>query len=161
MWVCMSSTSQELAALFRRDIGKLRNEIASFPEGDSVWRILPGVVNPAASLALHVEGNLREYIGRQLGHVPYERKRALEFSARNVPIRTILSRIAEVEHLIPEVIESLSDLHLNEEYPEVVLESAMTVRHLLIHLHGHLMYHIGQINYIRRLLDPGSALTPP
>jgi hypothetical protein len=66
----MSNTSQELAALFRRDIGKLRKEIASFPDRDSVWRILPGVVNPAGSLALHLEGNLRENIGRQLGHVP-------------------------------------------------------------------------------------------
>jgi hypothetical protein len=96
-------------------------------------------VNPAASLALHLEGNLREYIGRQLGHVPYERNRALEFSARNVPIRTILSRIAEVEHLIPEVIESLSEPHLNEDYPEVALESALTV-------HGHLSHRPDQLH---------------
>jgi hypothetical protein len=156
----MSNTSQELAALFRRDIGKLRKEIASFPDGDSVWRILPGVVNPAGNLALHLEGNLRRYIGRQLGHVPYERNRALEFSTRNVPVRTIVSRIAEVEDLIPEVIESLTEPQLSERYPETVLESPMTVRHFLIHLHGHLLYHVGQINYLRRLLVPSPAISP-
>ena len=156
----MTNTSQELAALFRRDIGKLRKEIARFPDDDCLWRILPGIVNPAGTLALHLEGNLREYIGRQLGHVPYERNRPLEFSARNVPIRTVVSRIAEVEGLIPQVIESLTESQLNEWYPETVLESPMTVRHFLIHVLGHLLYHFGQINYIRRVLVPGSEIAP-
>jgi uncharacterized damage-inducible protein DinB len=70
-----------------------------------------------------------------------------------------VSRIAEVEDLIPEVIESLTEPQLNEWYPETVLESPMTVHHFLIHLLCHLLYHVGQINYIRRLVVASPAIT--
>ena len=149
----MTDTSRELADFFRRDIGRLRSEIAAFPEGDSLWRVLPGVLNSAGNLALHLEGNLREYIGRQLGRIHYERNRPLEFSLRDIPKQAILSRIAEVESFVPDVINSLSEDDLNAQYPEVVLESPMSVRQFLIHLHGHLTYHTGQMNYTRRVLE--------
>jgi Protein of unknown function (DUF1572) len=148
----MTSVSDELAMLLASDIGRLRHEIASFHTPDLLWRVLPGIANAAGNLALHVEGNLREYVGRQLGGIPYRRDRTFEFAGRNVRTEEILSRLTELEGIIPEVVESLTEQRLDETYPEVVLDLPMTVRQFIIHLHGHLTYHTGQINYIRRLL---------
>jgi hypothetical protein len=43
---------------------------------------------------------------------------------------------------------------MEREYPEVVLEAQMTTREFLIHLHGHLNWHLGQVDYLRRILNP-------
>ena len=77
----MSITS-ELAALFSRDLAKLSQQIEAFPTDEALWQTLPGVKNAAGNLALHIEGNLREFVGRQLGDLAYQRKRDLEFSSR-------------------------------------------------------------------------------
>lgn len=52
------------------------------------------------------------------------------------------------------VIENLSEEQLEMEYPEVVLEAATSTREFLIHLYGHLNWHLGQVNYLRRILIP-------
>jgi uncharacterized damage-inducible protein DinB len=47
----------------------------------------------------------------------------------------------------------LSDKDLEKEYPLLVFENKMSTGYFLIHLTTHLAYHLGQINYQRRLLD--------
>ena len=42
---------------------------------------------------------------------------------------------------------------LNETYPINVFGYEMTTEYFLTHLTTHLTYHLGQINYHRRLLD--------
>lgn len=42
---------------------------------------------------------------------------------------------------------------LQQEYPILVFESKTSTEFFLIHLSTHLAYHLGQINYHRRLLD--------
>src|SRR5678816_2116788 len=87
--------AHELAALFARDLGKLRQEIETFGEG--LWTAPAGVTNSAGNLALHLEGNLREYVGRQLGGIAYERKRPLEFSTKDIPATELIVRLAALE----------------------------------------------------------------
>jgi uncharacterized damage-inducible protein DinB len=55
--------------------------------------------------------------------------------------------------MIDSVLPQLSEEDLKKEYPLVVFERAMTTDYFLIHLVAHLDYHLGQINYHRRLLD--------
>ena len=141
--------AQELAALFARDLAKLRQEIEAF--GDGLWAVLPGVTNSAGNLALHLEGNLREYIGRQLGGIAYERKRPLEFSTKDIPVPELIARITSLEAAIPTVVSQLTDDTLSAIYPENVLGEPLSTRRFLIHIHGHLTYHLGQINYLRRI----------
>jgi hypothetical protein len=144
---------QELAALFRRDLGRLRKEIESFAGHDAaLWESRPGITNPAGNLALHLEGNLREYIGRQLGGIAYTRTRPLEFSTRGLTAAGLSSRLAALADAIPTVIESLAGGALAATYPENVLGEPMSTRRFLVHLQGHLNYHLGQINYLRRIL---------
>jgi hypothetical protein len=147
------STSKELATLFRRDLAKLIREIESFPNDESLWQVLPGVSNAAGNLALHIQGNLREYVGRQLGPLAYVRNRPLEFSARDLSRQEVCTQLTDLMNTIPAVIESLFEEQLENEYPEVVLEAATSTREFLIHLYGHLNWHLGQINYLRRILN--------
>jgi hypothetical protein len=156
------STANDLAFLFRRDLTKLSQQIESFPSDEALWRTLPGVTNAAGNLALHLEGNLREFVRRQLGSLPYNRNREVEFSLRGVSKSELVTRIAELRQSIPCVIEELSSEQMEMEYPEVVLEVATSTQEFLIHLYGHLGWHLGQIDYLRRILiGDGEALDVP
>jgi len=115
------------------------------------------VTNAAGTLALHLEGNLREYVGRQLGHLEYTRDRPLEFSQRGVEKVDLIARIESVRALIPRVIEGLPEEALAATYPEQVVGVPMSTRQFLIHLAGHLNYHLGQINYLRRMTTGNSV----
>jgi len=151
------STSGDLAFLFSRDLTRLGKQIEAFPNDETLWQTLPGVLNPAGNLALHIEGNLREFVGRQLGQLPYKRNRELEFSLRGMSRLELGARVAELRESIPAVIRDLSAEQMEMEYPEVVLEVATTTRQFLIHLYGHLNWHLGQIDYLRRILVAGGA----
>jgi uncharacterized damage-inducible protein DinB len=143
------SIAKDLAALFRRDLSRLMQQIEAFPDDETLWQTVPGVSNSAGNLALHLEGNLREYIGRQLGHVPYSRERPLEFSSNGIRKEEISIRLAELRRVIPPIIEGLSSQQMEMEYPEVVLDTAMSTQQFLMHLYGHLNWHLGQIYYLR------------
>lgn len=150
--------SHELAALFARDLARLLQELEAFPDSASLWHTASGMTNAAGTLALHLEGNLREYIGRQLGHVDYTRDRPLEFSKRGLEQQDLIARIEAVREMVPRVIGSLSDQVLAATYPEQVLGVPMTTRQFLIHLSGHLDYHLGQIDYLRRFTTGDGAI---
>ena len=150
--------SAELAALFARDIARLIQELRAFPDTASLWKTTPGVTNAAGSLALHLEGNLREYIGRQLGGVAYTRQRPLEFSTRGVEQTELMARLETVKDLVARVVSGLSSEQLDAIYPELVLGNPMTTRQFLVHLEGHLNYHLGQVDYLRRFVTANGAI---
>lgn len=151
-------TAVELAELFRRDIKRLGQQIAAFPDDETLWRTAGGAANSAGNLALHLEGNSRDFIGRQLGNVAYLRVREKEFSTKNVTREELLSRIAELEEMIPNVIATLSTEQLAEQYPMVVLGKPLTAGMFLLHLTGHFNYHLGQIDILRRVITGQTSL---
>ena len=152
------SVAIELSDLFRRDLTRLIQELRAFPDERDLWRCLPGTANSAGNLTLHLEGNLREYIGRQLGKLPYRRQRALEFSTRGLAAADLIQRIEAVRDEIPAVVRRLAALELATIYPEEVYRAPITTRQLLISLHAHLNYHLGQIDYLRRGLTGGAPI---
>ena len=133
-------------------------ELRAFPADDLLWRQAPGITNSAGNLTLHLEGNLREFIGRQLGGVAFVRQRALEFSTSALSTADLIARIEQVGVLIPQVISALSDEQLSLDFPEAVLGKTISTRQFLTHLQGHLNYHLGQIDYLRRFLTSGGAV---
>ena len=152
------SPGSEFAELYRRDLTRLIQELQAFPDDATLWRCLPGVTNPAGNLALHLEGNLREFIGRQLGSVPYQRQRDAEFHSQGVGREELIERIEAVRSLVPEVLGGLSDGALTATHPENVVGPPRSTREVLMSLHGHLNYHLGQIDYLRRILTRGKAV---
>lgn len=140
-----------LINLFERDLSKLEEEIAAYETAAGIWRVPPGITNSAGNLCLHLCGNLQNYIGAILGKTGYVRNRELEFSARNVPTEDLLVLISSTRRVILTVIAGLTAEDLEKTYPEKVFLSAMSTGHFLVHLSTHLNYHLGQINYHRRL----------
>jgi hypothetical protein len=130
----------------------------AFPDDETLWRRLPGITNSAGNLVLHIEGNLREYIGRQIGGLPYRRVRELEFSLNGLTREALKASMAEVKDVIPAIVGGLSPEQLEREYPEVVLEIPLSTQDFLIHLYGHLNWHLGQVDYLRRALTGNGAL---
>lgn len=154
-----TTTSTELSALFRRHLARLGRQLDALDDV-RLWEVRPGVTNSAGNLLLHLNGNLREYIGRQIGGVPYVRDRAREFAATGVPRSEMTASITELATLIPGVLERVPEARWSETYPEDVLGEPLTHRQFVVHLFGHLHYHLGQIDYLRRVLTGDGALPP-
>ena len=150
--------SAELSHLYRRDITRLLQELRAFPDTATLWATAPGVSNAAGTLALHLEGNLREYIGRQLGGIAYERDRPREFSERGVARDELVTRLEAVLEMVPRVIAAIPDVRLAEPYPEAHHGAVLSTRMFLTHLLAHLGYHLGQIDYLRRVTTGAGAI---
>lgn len=144
--------------LFSRDLTRLIQELEAFPNDETLWARAPGVKNSAGNLVLHLEGNLREYVGRQLGGVAYSRHRDQEFALAGISRGDLVRRMEEVRELVATVVSELGDDELEKPHPERVLERDLCSRDLLIHLHGHVNFHLGQIDYLRRILTEGAAV---
>jgi hypothetical protein len=150
--------ASELAALYSRDLARLIQELRAFPDTASVWKTVPGVSNAAGTLALHLEGGLRHFIGLRLGKIDYTRDRPLEFSARGVERDKLVARLEAVHASIPKVIAALSDAELDAVDPGNGTDKPLTTRQWLVHLYGHLNYHVGQVDYIRRVATGNGAI---
>jgi len=150
--------ANELAAIFRRDITKLMQQVEAFPDA-LLWEVTGGVTNPAGNLVLHLEGNLRHYIGWQLGKVEYQRRRDEEFGNRDVTAAEVLQRLEPVKEMVPRIVAALTGEDLSATYPENVLGGGLSTRQFLVHLIGHLNYHLGQIDYLRRVLTGKGSIS--
>lgn len=139
--------------IFRRDLNRLKEEISAYREEAAIWQVKNGIANPAGNLCLHLVGNLNTYIGQQLGGTNYVRNRDLEFSRKNVPREELLRMIEDTAAVVEATLSSLPDSHLEEEFPVLVFDKKTTTGYMLVHLAAHLSYHLGQVNYHRRLLD--------
>ena len=142
-----------LKTLFRRELEKLKREIELYREESNLWIIDKAIANSAGNLCLHLVGNLNTYIGKELGGTGYIRNRDLEFSQKNIPRDELLRMIDETILVVDKVLDTVTNQQLEEEYPVVVFTEKMSTGFFLVHLIAHLTYHLGQINYHRRLLD--------
>lgn len=142
-----------LKPLLKRELLKLRQEIDSYKSEDVLWSIDKSILNSGGNLCLHLVGNLNTFIGKHLGDTGYVRDRDREFSDKGIPKQELVKRIDETIHVVESTLSKLNDQQLEEEYPVNVFNEKMTTKYFLIHLLSHLTYHLGQINYHRRLLD--------
>lgn len=141
-----------LQTLFQRDLSKLKQEIAAYTDENSLWVVEKGIANSAGNLCLHLIGNLNAYIGAELGKTGYIRQRDLEFSLKNIPQAELLKQIEETIMVVEKGLAALNDDDLEKEYPQLVFKEKTSTGYFLVHLAVHLGYHLGQINYHRRLL---------
>ncbi|MGM9509635.1 DinB family protein [Larkinella sp. GY13] len=144
---------QTLKTLFTRDLLRLKREIELYQDEANLWIADRGITNPAGNLCLHLVGNLNTYIGAVFGHTGYIRHRELEFSLRDIPRSELLQQVDETIQVVLDALDQVREEQLQEEYPLLVFDEKTSTEYLLVHLTTHLTYHLGQINYHRRLLD--------
>jgi uncharacterized damage-inducible protein DinB len=141
-----------LIQLFDRDLAKLEEEIKLYPTEESLWEIAGDIKNSGGNLCLHLCGNLRHFIGNILGNTGYQRNRDYEFAAKNVARNVLISEVEKTKNDVHETLLTLNTQDLKKNYPVEVFGSPMTTTFFLLHLNSHLTYHLGQVNYHRRLL---------
>lgn len=142
-----------LKNLFNRDLNKLKLEIGSYQNESKIWCIDKNISNSAGNLCLHLIGNLNTYVGAQIGKTDYIRDRELEFSQKDIQQLELIAQIDATIIVINNSLDQLTDENLKDEYPLLVFEAKTSTEFMLVHLTTHLAYHLGQINYHRRLLD--------
>ena len=141
-----------LLTLFERDLRKLREEINLYADENKLWVVQEGISNSAGNLCLHLLGNLNHFIGAILGHSGYVRQRDDEFSLKDIPLGILTAQIDATIAVVQEALSGLLDTDLEGNYPEQKHGETVKMDFMLLHLLGHLSYHLGQINYHRRLI---------
>ncbi|MGE4514181.1 MAG: DinB family protein [Chryseobacterium sp.] len=145
--------TESIQSLFIRDLNKLRTEIDAYSDEKNIWKTDKNISNSAGNLCLHLVGNLSHFVGAILGKSDYVRTRELEFSLKDVPRAELIQQIESTIEIVNSSLGRLSAEELMKEYPLKPFGYPMTTEYFLIHLFGHLSYHLGQINYHRRLVD--------
>ena len=145
--------NQPLALIFERDLLKLKEEISLYKDETHLWLVEKSVSNSAGNLALHLIGNLNHFIGAILGNTGYVRERDKEFTDKNIPREKNLADIDATIIMVKNTLLNLSDEVLASQFPEKKQGPEYPTSFILLHLLAHLEYHLGQINYHRRLLD--------
>lgn len=145
--------NQTLQTLYRRDLEKLKEEIAAYNNESALWTTDKSIPNSAGNLCLHLCGNLSHFVGATLGDSGYIRNRDLEFSAKDVPKDEMIKKIDETIEVVDKTLGNISAEQMAQDFPIVVFEEKTSTEWMLTHLATHLNYHLGQINYHRRLLD--------
>lgn len=145
--------TETLIKLFKRDLFKLKIEIESYNNERNLWLVGKSITNSAGNLCLHLVGNLNAFIGAQLGNTNYIRQRDLEFSNKDVPRSELLKMVDDTIAVIENTLGKLKEQDLEKEYPLLVFKEKTSTEYFLMHLVTHLTYHLGQINYHRRLLS--------
>jgi hypothetical protein len=144
-----------LTEILLRDIDRLRAEVESFESDDALWTTLPGTSNPPGALALHICGNLQHFIGATLGGSGYVRDRDAEFAARDLPRSAVLEQIAVTRRVVESTLDAMEASRLDEPFPIDKFMEGKSTGFALLHFLGHLSYHLGQINYSRRVKGEG------
>lgn len=141
-----------LKELFARDLRKLVQEIELYPTNEALWVVQEGISNSGGNLVLHLCGNLNHFIGAQLGDTGYVRQREREFSDKGLTKDDLIGKVKFTANMVAETLDKLKEKDLEKTFPLEVMGKEWTTGFFLTHLTAHLNYHLGQINYHRRLV---------
>jgi len=142
-----------LADFYERDLRKLAEEINLFKHEEHLWQTSGSITNSAGNLALHIIGGVNHLVGATLAHTGYMRSRNQEFAIKHVPRHVILAQLQDVTLLVPQTINNLTEDQLQAEYPIFFDKPGTSTAYVLLQLALHLNYHLGQVNYLRRVLE--------
>lgn len=145
--------TQVLAQFFERDLNKLKDELGQYSDEADIWRTEAAITNSAGNLTLHLIGNLNHFLGATLGNSGYIRNRDLEFSDKGISRAELVAKIDPTIEIVNKTLASLRDEDLAKTFPLEIFGKPDTTEFVLTHLSTHLSYHLGQINYHRRLLS--------
>ena len=144
---------ETLIGIFERDLHKLITEINLYSDENNLWVIKQGISNSAGNLCLHLVGNLNHFIGATLGNTGYIRYRDDEFTLKNILRQDLIINIENCILIVKNTLTKLPEEEMEKDFPIEVFGRTVKTEFMLIHLTTHLTYHLGQINYHRRLLD--------
>ncbi len=143
----------EIASFYHRDLQKVIDEINSFKNEVNIWKTYGSISNSAGNLVLHLIGGLNYLIGANLGNTNYVRNRDLEFKMKDIDRKILVEQLTKLSLMIDRTLNSLTKEQLESNFPIFFDHEHATTRYVLVQLLIHLNYHLGQINYLRRVLE--------
>ena len=147
---------QHLKFLYKRDLDRLEEEISQYKSEEKLWYTEKGIANSGGNLCLHLVGNLNTFIGKALGNTGYVRDREFEFAGKGVPKEELLRQVVETREIVLSALDQLDGADLAQNHPMTLFGKEQTTEFMILQMAVHLSYHLGQINYHRRLLDAGN-----
>lgn len=151
-------------AMLLRELVAVQRSVEEYPDDASLWALPQGLPNAGGTLVLHLTGNLQHYVGAVLGESGYKRDRPAEFARRDVPRAELLREVAAAVAAVKRTLPTLPEESLSQTYPEQIGGRALTIGVFLVHLAAHLAYHLGQLDYHRRVVTGNAtgvgALSP-
>jgi hypothetical protein len=144
---------ETIAFFLDRDINQVKLELELYQYEDRIWHIEHGIANSAGNLCLHLIGNLNGFVCGEIGKSGYKRNRPLEFTDKNVPRTAMLSQLESTKTCVASSLKLITEDMLEKDFPVQIFDTKYSYNRMLLHLATHLNYHLGQINYHRRLID--------
>jgi hypothetical protein len=118
---------------------------------DEIWWRPNPVSNSVGNLALHLEGNVRQWIVSGLGGAPDRRQRDREFSELGpIPRRTLLARLRKTVTHADRVMRKLNGGALARTYS--IQGFHVTGLRAVFHVAEHFSQHAGQIILLTKML---------
>jgi uncharacterized damage-inducible protein DinB len=139
-------------AMLLRELAAVQRSVQAYPDDASLWALPNGLPNAGGTLVLHLAGNLQHYVGTVLGGTGYVRDRPAEFARRDVSRAELLSELENAVRAVQRTLPTLREESLAKPYPEMVGGKVLTTASFLMHLATHLAYHLGQLDYHRRVV---------
>lgn len=149
----MTNYSQLLLFYYKRDLNKLLEEINAYRDESDLWKVAPGISNSTGNLVLHIIGNLNHFVGAGLGHTGYIRDRDAEFSTHGLSRAELIEKLMNTIGIVESILGKMNNEDLDKVFPIQKPESTETTAFFLTAYLVHLEYHLGQVNYHRRLLN--------
>ena len=139
--------------LYLNFLNSLKDEISLYKDPENIWLLSGSISNTPGNLCLHICGNLNHFFGAVIGNTGYIRERDQEFSKRNLSREELFGAIEETKIMIGKIFDDLTQDDINKIYPINKFGENVTYGFIFSRLVSHLSYHLGQINYHRRLTD--------
>jgi uncharacterized damage-inducible protein DinB len=144
-----------------RELEGFVREVEACPDDESLWQVAPGVTNSVGTLALHVCGNLQDFVGRVLGGSSYVRNREHEFSHRGSSRADVVAELRRASAAVSEALAGLDQSRLDQDYPMPLAGNTVNTAAFLAHLGAHIAFHLGQAGYLRRIVTGSNTSTSP
>lgn len=142
-----------LIEIMTGNLRKLIDELQQYPDESRIWITSGKISNSAGNLCLHLIGNLNHFIGATLGNTGYQRNREAEFALKDIPRSELVSSLEATILMLDRTLPTVTDEQLQKDFPLEWNNRIVGTEFMLVHLSGHLSYHLGQVNYHRRLLS--------
>lgn len=146
------SNVNDLREQFIHGLSRLRDEVMGFPDEKLLWERRGDIRNTSGNLSLHLAGNISHFIGAVLGKTGYVRNREREFAATGVERAKLLEEIDAAGAALESVFSEMEDSRLADVFPLDTFGAGRSTGQVLLILLAHLNYHLGQINYLRRMM---------
>ena len=148
-------TTDQYSWLFRKGLDKTKEELLAYADEENLWVIRGEIKNSSGHLAQHLAGNLKLFVGKVMGGIDYTRERDREFNERQFTREQLVGLLEETAAIIEQSLTGKDAAFFDLPFPhEVVsIKEGQTNGFMLTYLYAHLNYHLGQINYHRRLIQ--------